>query len=130
MKEKDILFGFSFYSLFSVWKIVGMTMTCDKHAVMTIMWYKTEMEQNSDRETRGDGGGGGGGGALKERESSELCNMNSREKQRKKKKKKPLVLDPTMEKVEGFQFQTSQGMNGKTGIPRKKTISQMQTIWH
>ena len=25
--------------------------------------------------------------------------------------------DPTLEKEEGFQFQTSHGMNGKTGIP-------------
>ena len=34
---------------------------------------------------------------------------------------------PTFEKEEGFQFQTSQGMNGKTGAPRKKekNISQM-----
>ena len=30
---------------------------------------------------------------------------------------------PTLEKEEGFQFQTSQGMNGKTGIPgEKKTL--------
>ena len=33
-----------------------------------------------------------------------------------RKKRKKLVLDPTLEKEEGFQFQTSQGMNGKTGV--------------
>ena len=27
---------------------------------------------------------------------------------------------PTLEKEEGFQFQTSQGMNGKTGVPGGK----------
>ena len=27
MKEKDISFSFSFYSLFGAWKIVAMTMT-------------------------------------------------------------------------------------------------------
>ena len=29
-------------------------------------------------------------------------------------------VDPTLEKEEGFQFQTSQGMNGKTGVPGEK----------
>ena len=28
--------------------------------------------------------------------------------------------DPTLEKEEGFQFQTSHGMNGKTGKPGGK----------
>ena len=28
--------------------------------------------------------------------------------------------DPTLETEEGFQFQTSQGMNGKTGVPGEK----------
>ena len=31
------------------------------------------------------------------------------------KKRKP-PLDPILEKEEGFQFQTSLGMNGKTGV--------------
>ena len=47
----------------------------------------------------------------------------------KKKKKKKLVLDPTLEKEEGFQFQTSTGMNarmGKPEYPGGKNISQMQ----
>ena len=36
-------------------------------------------------------------------------------------------VDPTLKKEEGFQFQTSQGMNGKTGVPGGKTpISRMQ----
>ena len=35
-------------------------------------------------------------------------------------------MDPTLEKEEGFQFQTSQGMNGKTGVPGGKLISRMQ----
>ena len=35
-------------------------------------------------------------------------------------------MDPTLEKEEGFQFQTSQGMNGKTGVPGGKPISRMQ----
>ena len=87
MKEKDILFGFSFYSLFSVWKIVGMTMTCDKHAVMNIMWYKTEMEQKSDRETRGDGGGGGG--AEGEREFWALQYEFKRKTKKKEEEKAP-----------------------------------------
>ena len=29
-------------------------------------------------------------------------------------------VDSTLEKEEGFQFQTSQGMNGKTRVPREK----------
>ena len=37
--------------LFSAWKIVGMTMTCNRCDVMNIMWRKTEMEQKSDRES-------------------------------------------------------------------------------
>ena len=40
------------------------------------------------------------------------------EKKRKKlNEKQQLLLDPTLEKEEGFQFQTSHGMNGKTGVP-------------
>ena len=36
-------------------------------------------------------------------------------------------VDPILKKEEGFQFQTSQGMNGKTGVPGGKTpISRMQ----
>ena len=34
-------------------------------------------------------------------------------------------VDSTLEKEEGFQFLTSQGMNGKTGVPGEKPISQM-----
>ena len=29
---------------------------------------------------------------------------------------------PTVEKKEGFQFQTSQGMNGKTGVPGENPL--------
>ena len=61
-RKRRILFWFSFYSLFSAWKSVGMTMTCNWCDVMNIMWRKTEMEQKSDRERWGDGG-------RKERES-------------------------------------------------------------
>ena len=35
-------------------------------------------------------------------------------------------MDPTLKKEEGFQFQTSQGMNGKTGVPGRRPISRMQ----
>ena len=34
------------------------------------------------------------------------------------KKKRKTFLDPTLEKEEGFQFQTSQGMTGKTAADR------------
>ena len=70
--------------------------------------------------------GGGGGRKEREREHAELWNMDSWEK---KKKKKKLVLDPTLEKEEGFQFQTSTGMNarmGKPEYPGGKNISHMQ----
>ena len=113
MTEKD-LFGFSFYSLFSAWKIVDMTMVCNWCDVMNIMWRKTEMEQKSDRERWGDGGGGGGGGRNKERERELSFGIwiygggGGGEQ-----KKQQLVLDPTLEK-EGFQFQTeNQSTQGK-----------------
>ena len=75
------------------------------------------MEQKSDRERRGDVGWGWGG-RRRERERERVLSFGIRIHE-KNKEKKPLVLDPTMEKVEGFQFQKSQGMNGKTGIPRE-----------
>ena len=37
-----------------------------------------------------------------------------------KRRKKRNCLDPTFKKEEGFQFQISQGMNGKTGVPGGK----------
>ena len=43
-KWKKNLFWLSFYSLFGAWKIVGMTMTCNRCDVMNSMWRKTEME--------------------------------------------------------------------------------------
>ena len=46
--------------------------------------------------------------------------------EREEKTKKKFVLDPTLEKEEGFQFQTSPGMNGKTRLPGGKPISRMQ----
>ena len=80
-------------------------------------------------EEKGGGGGGGGtdfgkrslpipnmGWGMR-RESAELWNTNSWGGQ---------VGGwegggaPTLEKEEGFQFQTSQGMNGKTGVPGRK----------
>ena len=48
-EKKYILFWLSFCRLFNAWKIVGMTMTCNRCDVMNIMWRKTEMEQKSDR---------------------------------------------------------------------------------
>ena len=42
MREKHIFFWLSFYRLFSAWKIVGMTMACNRCDVMNIMWRKTE----------------------------------------------------------------------------------------
>ena len=41
-------------------------------------------------------------------------------------KKRGKKVDPTLEKEEGFQFQTSQWMNGKPGVPAGKPISRMQ----
>ena len=88
----------------------------------------------------GKGGGGGGGtdfgkrslpipnmGWGMRRESAELWNTNSWGGVR-------WVGGeggggPTLEKEEGFQFQTSQGMNGKTGVPgRKKTQNNNQLV--
>ena len=51
MKEKD-LFGLSFCSLFGAWKIVGMTMTCNRCDVMTVhmtgdAWCAYNMTQQS-----------------------------------------------------------------------------------
>ena len=60
-----------------------------------------------------------GGGGWKERESFGIRIHAKRMK--KKKKKKLLILDLTLEKEEGFQFQTSQGTNGKSGVPGEKT---------
>ena len=115
MKEKDTLFWLSFCSLFGALKIVGMTMTCNRCDVMNIMWCKTEMEQKSEGERWDVCGGGGGGGRV--------LSFGIRIHE----KKKQPILDPTLEKEEGFQFQTSQGMNGKIWVPGGwKPISQMQ----
>ena len=54
-----------------------------------------------------------------ERESAELWNRYSWEE-----KETETFWDPTLEKEEGFHFQTSQGMNGTH--PEEKNISQMQ----
>ena len=44
-------------------------------------------------------------------------------KKEKKKERNTLVLDPTLEKEGGFQFrQTSQGMNGKNGVPGENPL--------
>ena len=53
---------FCLVKLFSAWKNVGMTMTCNTCDVMNIMWRKYQMAQKSDRERRGDGRWGRGGG--------------------------------------------------------------------
>ena len=71
----------------------------------------------------GGGGGGGGGGAEGDRQRVLTFGILFHDKRKENKK---LVLDPTLEKEEGFQFPTSQGMNGKTGVPGRKPISRMQ----
>ena len=72
------------------------SVTCNQCDVMNIMWHKTEMEQKSDRKRWGDGVGGGGGGG--ERASVLSFGIRIHERERRKK----LVLDPTLEKKEGF----------------------------
>ena len=74
---------------------------------------------------RGEEIGGGGEGEMKERESERESMLSFGIWIHEKKKRKKLVLDPTLEK-EGFQFPTSQGMSGKTGLSREKNISWMQ----
>ena len=91
------------------------------------------MEQKSDRERWGDWGGGGGAEGETER-AYELRNTDwweEKKEEGKKKKKKP-VSNPTLEKEEGFQFQISRGMNGKTGVPGGKThwSDEVQTLWY
>ena len=41
--------------------------------------------------------------------------------EKKQKEQKTCFWGPTLEKEEGFQFQTSQRMNGKTGVPGGET---------
>ena len=66
------------------------------------------------------GGGGGGGGEEGERESAELWIADSW------RGGGGGGSDPTLEKEEGFQFQTSHRMNGKTGIPGGKNNNKKQ----
>ena len=69
---------------------------------------------------KGEEMGGGGGGGGRRRERAELWNIYGFLR-----KKRKNVLDSTLEKEEGFQFQTSQGMNEKTAVPGGKTISRI-----
>ena len=73
------------------------------------------MTQKSDREM-------GGAERERERERAELWNTDSWGEERREKKGGGRG-GPTLEKEEGFQFQTSQGMNGKTGVPAEKPIT-------
>ena len=93
-EERFILLWFSFHSLFGAWKLIGMTMTCNHCDVMNIMWHKTEMEQKSDRKRWGDGEG-----RERERERESVLSFEYGFMRERKKK---LVLDPTLEKKEGF----------------------------
>ena len=106
----------SFYSLLGGWKIFSMTMTCNRCDVMNIMWGKTEMEQKSDRERWGDGGGGRGRGRV----CWALEYRFMRKRKNKKRGRKNLFwIWPWKRKKEKEEsvFQTSQGTNGKTGVP-------------
>ena len=61
---------------------------------------------------------GGGGGKERERESMLSFGIDSWSEE---KKGWGVGVDLTLEKEEGFQFLTSQGMNGKTRVPGEKT---------
>ena len=107
--------------LSNAWKNVGMTMMCNRCDVMSIItyiniWHKKSngieqwqrKKKDSERER---------GQRQRDRKRAELWNIDSR-------RGKGVCVwggggggGPTFKK-EGFPFQTSQGMNGKTRMPR------------
>ena len=69
------------------------------------------MTEKSKEMGEGGGGGGGGGGRERKRVLSFGIRIHGGGKRG----------DPTLEKEEGFRFQTSRRMNGKTRVPGGKT---------
>ena len=84
VRKRLILFWLSFCSLFGAWKIVGMTVTCNRCDVMNIMWRKTNGTEEWQRKVRRWGGGGG----RRERESVLSFGIQIYEKKQKKNKRK------------------------------------------
>ena len=71
--------------------------------------------------------GGWGGARERERELSVGIRIHGEQEKRKSGWRGGGGGGPTLEKEDGFQFQTSQRMNWKTGVPvGNKNISQMQ----
>ena len=59
-------------------------------------------------------GGGGGGGGEGECERESMLSFGIWIHERKTK----IIVELTLEKKEGFQLQTSHGVNRKTGVPQ------------
>ena len=80
-QQRLILFWLSLCSLFGAWKIVGMTVTCNRCDVMNIMWRKTDGTEEWQRKVRTEMGGG-------RRERGQLLSFGIQIYEKKKKKNK------------------------------------------
>ena len=77
-----------------------------------------------------EGGRGGRGERETERDrdrdrqrETETDSWRKKQREKEKKKRRKKKVDPTLEKEEGFQFQTSHGINRKVGVAgEKKTL--------
>ena len=117
-RKRLVLFWLSFCSLFSAWKIVGMTMTCNWCDVMNIRWHKTEMEQKSDRERWGDGG-------QKERERECVLSFGIWIHEKKEKEKNLFWIRP-WERKKASNSKHPRGWMGKPEYLGGKNMNQIQ----
>ena len=108
---------------------VGMTITCNECDLIDIIWCKTKIAQKSDREKKKEKGEGKGemrergAETAKQRQKGRETHRESwaleyglLEKKKKEKERKTVGGGGgglTLEKEEGFQFQTSREWLGK-----------------